>query len=121
MIETLEGFPSNVLAIRASGEVSRHDYDSVLTPKVEAAFATHDKVRVYYEVSSDFIGFEPGAMWADFTMGMSHIAGWDRIAVVTDVAWLRHAADFFRFMMPAEVKVFTLAEAEAAKAWVSAA
>lgn len=121
MIEPLEGFPSNVVAIRASGEVSKHDYDAVLTPRVEAALAAHGKVRVYYEVGSDFAGFEPGAMWADFKMGMGHIASWDKVAVVTDVAWLQHAADFFRFMMPSEVKVFALAEAEAAKAWIRAA
>lgn len=120
MIESLEGFPSNVVAIRASGQVSQQDYDSVLTPKVEAALAAHKKVRVYYEVSSDFVGFEPGAMWADFKMGMGHITSWDKVAVVTDVPWLRYATDFFRFMMPAEVKVFGLADAEAAKTWVSA-
>lgn len=119
MIEALEGFPSNVVAIRASGEISKADYDDVVTPKVEAAFAAHGKVRVYYEVSGDFTGFETGAMWADFRVGMGHITGWEKIAVVTDVAWLRHATDFFRFMMPAEVKVFALAEADAAKAWIS--
>lgn len=120
MIEQLEGFPSNVVAIRASGEVSREDYDRVLTPGVEAAFASHDKVRVYYEIGHDFTGYEAGAMWADFKMGMGHIASWDKIAVVTDVDWLRLATEAFRFMMPAEVKVFTLAEADAAKAWICA-
>ncbi|MFH3481182.1 SpoIIAA family protein [Xanthobacter variabilis] len=121
MIELLEGFPLNVVAIRASGEVTKHDYDAVLTPRIEAAFAGQAKVRVYYEVGGDFSGFEPGAMWADFRMGMAHLTGWDKVAVVTDVAWLRQATEFFRFMMPAEVKVFALADAEVAKDWIRAA
>ncbi|MCS0503689.1 STAS/SEC14 domain-containing protein [Ancylobacter mangrovi] len=120
MIELLEGFPPNVVAVRASGQISSKDYETVLTPKVEAAFATHGKVSVYYEVEGDTLGFEPGAMWADLRLGMGHITGWDKVAVVTDIPWLRHATEFFRFMMPAEARVFGLTEADAARTWISA-
>jgi hypothetical protein len=120
MIEALGGFPANVVAVRASGHVSRSDYDKVLVPKVEQVFGGHDKADVYYEVGGDFAGFEPGAMWSDFKIGMGHFTGWRKIAVVTDIAWLRHAAEFLRFMVPVEVKLFGLAEADVAKEWISA-
>jgi SpoIIAA-like len=59
-------------------------------------------------------------MWADFRMGMGHLTGWDKVAVVTDVTWLAHAMQFFGFMMPMEVKLFPLAQAGEAKTWISA-
>lgn len=121
MIEALQDFPDNVVAIRCSGHVSKADYDDILVPRVEKAFGDHGKVRVYYEVGPDFSGFEPGAMWADFKMGIGHLTGWERVAVVTDIAWLRHSVQFFSFMMPVEVKLFALDEAAEAKAWVSGA
>lgn len=120
MIEALDGFPANVVAIRASGSVSKADYDRVLVPLAEKAFAGHGKVSVYYEVGSDFAGFDPGAMWADFKLGLGHLTGWQKAAVVTDVAWLQQATYFFSFVMPVEMRSFGLAQAEEAKGWIVA-
>ena len=120
MIEALSGFPANIVAIRASGDVSKEDYDTVLVPLAEKAFAAHDRIRVYYEIDAGFAGFEPGAMWEDFKLGMGHITGWEKVALVTDVAWMKHMMDFFGFMMPAEMKTFGLAQAQEAKEWIEA-
>jgi hypothetical protein len=47
MIEMLEGFPKGVVAAVASGRVTREDYNDILVPAIEAAFARRDKVRCY--------------------------------------------------------------------------
>lgn len=120
MIETLEGFPANVVAVRGHGRISGADYENVLVPAVEKALAAHDKVRVYYEIADDFEGYAPAAMWEDFSVGMKHLTHWDRVAVVTDVPWIAQAMGFFRFMMPIEIKAFPTGEARAAKAWIAA-
>ncbi len=44
---------------------------------------------------------------------------WERIAVLTEVAWLRSAARAWGAAMPGQVRVFTNAELSAAKEWVS--
>lgn len=61
MLMLLGGFPENVVAVAATGRVTRHDYEDVLIPKVKDAFDKSAKVRVYYEVCPDFSGFDAGA------------------------------------------------------------
>jgi hypothetical protein len=120
MIEVLQGFPEGVVAAVAKGQVRRQDYDEVLTPAIEAAFARRQKVRCYYELGRDFTGMDPGAMWEDFRVGMGHLAGWERIAVVTDVEWIRLAINAFRFLVPGETRIFSTDQAAAARRWIAA-
>jgi hypothetical protein len=120
MIEKLTGFPGNVVAFACHGEVTRRDYEAVLVPAVEAALKAHQKVRLYYKTDTDFSGIEPGAMWEDFKIGLMHLSRWERIAVVTDVDWIKATVRAFGFVMPGTVKVFPLAEAVAAHDWIAA-
>ena len=120
MIEALRDFPSNVLAFECSGHVSRQDYDTVLVPKVEAALKRHDRVRLFYKVAPGFNGIDPGAVWEDFSVGMAHLMRWERIAVLTDVAWIGHTIKAFGFLMPGIVRIFPLAEETQARAWIAA-
>jgi len=120
MIEHLTDFPPNVLAFACKGQVTAREYDEVLVPVVERALKRAGKMRLYYRVDADFTGIEPGAVWEDVKVGMDHLTRWERIAVVTDVAWIAHTIQAFGFLMPAKVKVFSLAEAEAARVWVEA-
>ena len=58
-------------------------------------------------------------MWADAKVGLEHPSAWERIALVTDIDWLRSATHIFGFVMPGEVRVFTNAELPEAKKWVA--
>ncbi len=120
MIEVLEDFPDNVAAFVCRGHVTRADYESVLIPRVVERLKRHDKVRVYYEVAPDFDGIDPGAVWEDAKMGLGHLRGWERFAVVTDVEWMQHAVKFFGFLMPGDVRAFPAGEAAQARAWTVA-
>ena len=119
MMEILKDFPGNVLAIRADGRVTQKDYDDVLIPAANAAFALHPKLRVYYETAPEFSGFDAGAMWKDFMVGVSHWTGWERIALVTDIDWIKHTANAFRFFIPCPVKLFAPDESAQAREWVA--
>ncbi len=120
MIELLKDFPANVVALSASGQVTRADYEKIVIPAVERALAQHEKVRLYYQIGPDFAGVDPGAMWADTKLGMGHFLRWERIAVVTDVEWIRLSVAAFGFLMPATVNVYSTAEAATATKWISA-
>ena len=120
MIELLQDFPDNVVAFAAKGRVSRADYDTVLVPAVEAALKRFEKVRLYYELGSEFQGIDAGAAWEDFVVGVSHWLRWERIAVITDVDWIRYSINAFRFLMPGQVRVFPTAEAAEARKWIAA-
>ncbi len=121
MIEILEGFPTNVIAVAARGRVTRQDYDTVLTPEVKQRLATHKKLRCYYEIGPAFSGIAPGAILEDMRLGLKYRSQWERIAVVTDVGWVGTTVSAFSFLIPGEIRTFSLGEADRARSWVSAA
>lgn len=118
MIERLEGFPDNVVAFAGKGQVTKQDYERVLAPEVARAFKKHRKVNFYYELGPQFKGVEAGAAWEDLKEGIRHFGGWDKMAVVTDVEWLKRLVTGFGLMTPGEVRVFPNAEQTVARAWV---
>ncbi len=118
MIETLKDFPADAVAVRCSGFVSKADYDRVLVPAVDRALDAGDGIRLYYEVAPDFALITPAAMWEDFWVGMQHWTRWKRIAVVTDVAWIRQMVLMFGFLLPGATRVFGLTEAKEAREWL---
>ena len=118
MIKLVPGLPDNVVGISAHGQVTGEDYEKVLIPAVERALQRHDKIRVYYEIDSDFTGFDIGAMLADIRIGAGRLLHWERIAIVTDVTWIHNAVQLFSFMIPAQTRTFETADSEAAKAWI---
>ena len=119
MLQMLSDFPDNVVAAAARGVVTRRDYQDVLVPRVELALKRHPKIRCYYELGSQFSGMEAGAMWEDFKIGVEHITRWERVAVVTDADWIKHAVNVFRFLMPGEVRIFATSDAAAARQWIA--
>jgi hypothetical protein len=120
MIEHLEGFPSNVAAFVCRGRVTKKDYDTVLVPAVLNVLRAHGKVRLYYETDTDFAGIDPGAVWEDFKVGVEHLTRWERVAVVTDVAWIKHTVFFFSFLLPGATRLFSRSEAAQAREWIVA-
>ena len=119
MIEVMTGLPENVLGFEASGRVSAWDYESVLMPAVDAAADRNGKLRLLYRVGPGFEKFELGALWDDARVGLSHLGGWQKVAVVCDLDWMRNAVKMFGFAMPGEVKTFGNGELEQAKAWLA--
>lgn len=78
-------------------------------------------MRLYYELGSQFTGIDLGAELEDLKIPIEHLSRWERGAVVTHVAWIRHAVSAFRFLMPGEMRVFTPAQASEAREWMVAA
>jgi len=120
MIKALEGFPTYVLAFACHGHVTKQDYEAVLIPAVERALEHKKKIRLYYEIAADFAGIDSGAVLEDAWVGLSHLFRWERFAVVTDVEWIRNTMKLFGFLAPWEMKVFSSAEVEKARAWIVA-
>ncbi|OOG56544.1 STAS/SEC14 domain-containing protein [Rhodanobacter sp. C03] len=121
MIAQIEGLPAGTLGFRAHGQVTAADYENIIVPDVEAAFALNRKLRVLYVTAEDFTGFDPGAMWDDAKLGMRHFSGWDRVALVSDVPWLRTTTAAMSFMIPAVIRLFHLTELDEATQWITEA
>ena len=121
MIEILEGFPDTVVAFAGRGRLTKKDYDEILIPKVKQALVRGGKVRLYYDLGQQFAGIDSAAAWEDFRLGIEHFSRWERVAVVTDVNWIRLAMNVFRFLMPGQMRVFETRQADEAKAWIGSA
>jgi hypothetical protein len=123
MIEAIAGMPDGTIGLRASGRVTGADYDDVLMPALRQAVDEHGEVRLVFQVGPGFETFTAGMMGADVTSGLSfgveHWSAWKRMAVVTDVDWLRHSMQMLGWMTPGEARLFGLGELDEAKRWVA--
>ena len=90
----------------------------MLIPAVEGAFARNKKLKFYYEIGPGFTGMDLGAIFEDMRVGFGHLGQWARIAVVTDIDWIKHSVDLFKLLLPAQTRAFGLAQAADAKAWI---
>ena len=119
MLDVLSEFPEPVVAIAARGKVTKADYEKVLVPRVEEMLGRHDKLRLYYELGEEFEGIEAGAVWEDLKIGFEHLSRWERVAVVTDVAWIAQSVRAFGFLFPAEIRIFPQSEVRQAREWIN--
>jgi hypothetical protein len=118
MLTLIEGLPPDVVGIQAVGKVTHDDYQQVLIPKAEALIAK-GPIRFLYVFTSNFEGFEIGALWDDGAFGIKHWRAFSRIAVVGDQTWLHAAIAIFKPLFPCEARLFRLADLPAAKRWIS--
>ncbi|TAK89923.1 MAG: STAS/SEC14 domain-containing protein [Burkholderiaceae bacterium] len=119
MMTPIRDLPENVLGVHASGTVTADDYTAVLIPSVEATLKQQDHIRLLYELGNDFSGFSPGAMWMDTRMGLAHWSAWEKVAVVSDIGWIRNTMKMMRPLLPGEIKLFHNDELPAAKQWLT--
>ena len=120
MIKLIGNLPDNVLAITATGRVTSNDYQTVVTPAVDARRTAHDTLRLLYHVPPEFKKFATTALWDDAQIGLHRLHGFERVAVVTDVGWLTTLADGLHPSGSAEVRVFAHAELDEARDWICA-
>lgn len=120
MMKLVSSLPDYVVGISASGEVGAQDYETVLMPALDAALKKHKRIRVLYQLTPEFTGFTSGALWDDSKLGLAHWKAWEKIALVTDTAWVTHATQMFALFMPTTVKVFSNAELAEARKWIVA-
>lgn len=121
MIVQMTDLPAGVLGFTAHGQVTARDYESILIPDLEAAFALNRKLSLVFHLGEDFTGFDAGAMWDDVKFGFRHITGWERIGIVTDVGWIRTMCKMFGFAVPCELKLFHNSELQEARDWIAQA
>ena len=118
MITKLTGLPENILGFEATGELTADDYEKVLIPEIESVLEKYKKVRLLYFLGPKFTGFTAGALWDDTKVGLKHWMSWEKIALVTDVNWLRKTFNCIRFLIPGDVKLFGTDNFDAAREWI---
>jgi SpoIIAA-like len=119
VITELEDVPPGVIGFSLTGEVTAEDYEKVLIPTTEKALKAGHKLRLLVIAGPEFEGYEPGAMWDDAAFGFRHFFDFEKIAFITDNETYGTIVRTVGFLMPAMVRVFTVKDTEAAKAWLA--
>ncbi|MBD1391037.1 STAS/SEC14 domain-containing protein [Neiella sp. HB171785] len=120
MIIVRDDMPAGLIAMEAVGEVTRADYQDIIRPELERAFAHGEKVRFLYILGSQFKGFEAAALIDDAKLGIKHLGDFERIAVVCDVKWVNHAIKLVNVATPCPVKRFAVEQQTDAISWLQA-
>ncbi|MBV1927849.1 MAG: STAS/SEC14 domain-containing protein, partial [Rhodobacteraceae bacterium] len=115
----LDGYPDDVVAIKAEGRITSADYEETLIPMTEAAIKAHSKVKLLYWCGEDFTGFSAGAAWDDARFGMVNMSKFSKLAFVSDVGWLRESIKLFGPLIPGSVQVFGNDDIKKAITWIS--
>jgi stage II sporulation SpoAA-like protein len=116
VIEIIKGLPRNVVGIAVKGRVTMRDCREILIPAMEKRLKRHDKIRLYYELGSRF----PGAGWDDLDLGIERAVRCERVAIVTDIGWVRLTVKALGFLIPGEIRVFATIQVLEARAWIAA-
>ena len=117
MIKELNDLPAGVVGFEVAGTLKAEDYRDVILPALERA-AAGGEVR-FVIVIPEFHGMSGGALWQDLKVGVEHLRAWQRIALVTDIEWMKHMTTLFGWMTPGEVRQFSLAQRDEAVAWTA--
>ncbi len=119
MLEVIEGLADDVIGVSAHGTIEADDYDSTLTPLIDAGVERHGKVALLVVLGPEFDGISAGAAWDDAKLGFSHATSFRRIAIVTDNQALRTAVSVLMYLVPGKSKGFSYDDLGEAKAWIA--
>ena len=122
MVERVADLPAGVLGFRASGKMTRDEYREIMKP-IYATLERGEKLNIYFELAGDFDGLDLGALWEDMkaagSVGLMHRSSWERMALVTDKDWIKHAVAVVGPLAPGELRLFEPALTVEAKAWIA--
>ena len=119
MIELMDALPSGTLGFRCSGRITGEEMQRLVIPPIESALLEFDRIKALVVLEPGFEGLNLEAAWDDTTLGLRHWDGFERFAVVTDLAWVRHGMRALALLLPCPVHLFPLSEQDNARRWLS--
>jgi len=119
MIEQLTDLPINAVGFRATGTVTKEEFDTILLPAVDKLANNTGNINYVFVLDTDVSNMTAGAWYDDLKMGLQHLLQWRKIAIVSDQEKVNNATAMAGPLMPGEVRAFTIAQLEDAKKWVA--
>jgi hypothetical protein len=113
-----EGFPGNVIAVRATGAVSGKDYEEVLLPAIKNRLRQYEKVSLLYVLGFEFRAFDVGVEWAETFLETGYLSDVKKLVVISDLEWVEKGVKLMSIFVPCPVRLFGEERFTEAKAWV---
>jgi len=119
MIEILKDLPANVVGFRASGIVTKEDYQEVVSPEVSRLVKRTDTLNFLLLLDTDIENFTTGAWVQEAMIGLKNLTKWNRSAIVTDSDAVINFTNGFTYLVPGEFMGFKKENYKAAVSWIS--
>ncbi|MCB0196344.1 MAG: STAS/SEC14 domain-containing protein [Anaerolineae bacterium] len=116
MIEKLDQSSEDVLGFKASGDISKADYETMI-PAVEAALQTYETVHMLLDLT-EFKGEKAEAWGADLKFGRDYHKKISKMAIVGDKKWEEWLTKVAGPFYAVEAKFYHSAEIDSAWAWL---
>ncbi len=117
-VEVREEAAGKNLVVRASGKLSKQDYERFV-PEIERLIKANGKLRILLELH-DFHGWEASALWEDMKFDAKHFHDIERLAIVGESKWEAGMATFCKPFTTAKIKYFDHTKLADAQAWLDA-
>ena len=119
MIGVLPNLPPNVAGFRATGQVTREDYEKVVFPEVERHKQISDDLNFVFFVDTAMKNFSLGAWIRDLWLGLKGFTRWNKVAIISDLERVRNFTNAVSPWFPGEYKGFPPDQLEAAVRWAA--
>ncbi|MFD0795389.1 STAS/SEC14 domain-containing protein [Mucilaginibacter litoreus] len=120
MIQLIKDLPEYITGIEISGEVSKHDYDTIVVPRLNELAKQQGEINYLVVLKSGIASFEAGVWWDDFKMAVKQFSNWGKIAIVSDDDPIKNVTNLLGFAFPGHPRGFKLDEYTQAVEWVKA-
>jgi hypothetical protein len=107
----------NQLVVRATGKLTKEDYEAFL-PKVDQLVRDHDRISILFDIQN-LHGWHATAAWEDAKFAFHHFKDVERLAVVGEKRWHKVVTMLSKPFTQAEVRYFTGAQSEQAHQWLN--
>ncbi|MDH3977640.1 MAG: STAS/SEC14 domain-containing protein [Gammaproteobacteria bacterium] len=120
MLELMEGMPASTLALRGSERVTAEDFQDVLATKtIQAKLSGSDELHLLLQLTPDFRRFTTTALWDNPIIGLHHLHRFTQVAIVTDIGWIRKAAENINDASATEIRTWSNNQISDAIEWIT--
>ena len=119
MVTQITGLSGDVAGFRATGTVTKEDYDTIIYPAVKKICDHNPELNFLMVLDNHLKNFTPGAWMKDAAMGLKHLTRWKKIAIVSDEAMVKTAMPIMDTIAPGQYKAFAHKDVQLAFNWVS--
>ena len=120
MVELLHDFPAHVAAYRASGAISKEEYEELVVSRVNEVALSFNKINFLVLLETDIDNYSIGSFFDYLKVSFEHFFKWNRMAIVSDQKSVRTFYDTLSPLVHGEVRGYTHHDYHEAKKWVSA-
>lgn len=117
MITIISDAPDNVAAFRASGKVTKEDFENIIMPHVKAKVDRFNELNYLLHLETRIEDFTTGAWMQDALLGLKNITKWNRCAIISDQEGVHKFTEVFSKVMPGDYRAFNTGQLAKAVAW----